>query len=726
MKESRPVDTGPIGRVDVSMKRGTSPFWSSATSLVLAGLTLAMRGSGAEAQQAELAWGRNSYGASGLIDMPVAHRNADGELASFASYFGGQARMGLTFQFSKRLSATFRYSIIEFGRLNPGNLTLYDRSFSLHYRMADEGDLRPAIAVGLNDILGTGVYSGEYLVATKTFSPRLRGTLGIGWGRLGGVGEFANPLGILSDRLNTRPPVSFGLGGMLEAGQWFRGDAAFFGGVEWMVNDRLRLVAEYSSDRYRQEDGAAFEYKLPVNLGLDWQYNDRTTLSARYLYGSEFGLQFSYAMNPKYSAHGSGRDSAPPPIRPADAAAAKTWGEVEPAQFSARLEQELGWEGLELDGMRAEGSVMRVQIRNSRFGSAAQATGRAARVLSRLAPAEVSRFEIVLAAQGMPITEVSLNRSDLEELEFDPVAPDLLRIGTMIENAPGHLDPVAGVYPRLAYGIEPYLTPSLFDPDDPLRIDLGAALYAKFEPTPGLLFSGRIHQKLFGNLDNASRMSNSVLTRVRSDANLYFRESETTLQELTAAWYFRPAENFYGRVTAGYLEMMFGGLSAEILWKPQNSALALGVEINHVKQRDFDQFFGFQDYAVTTGHVSAYYEWAGGYQTQLDVGRYLAGDVGATLTLSREFDNGWRIGAFATITNVSAKDFGEGSFDKGIILTIPLDWASGKPTQRKMTQVVRSVQRDGGARLYVPGRLYETVRGVQATELNASWGRFWK
>ena len=112
--------------------------------------------------------------------------------------------------------------------------------------------------------------------------------------------------------------------------------------------------------------------------------------------------------------------------------------------------------------------------------------------------------------------------------------------------------------------------------------------------------------------------------------------------------------------------------------------------------------------------------------TQLDVGRYLAGDFGATFALSREFDNGWRIGAFATLTDVSSEDFGEGSFDKGILLTIPIDWVTGQSSRTKLTQVLRPIWRDGGARLYVPGRLYETVRGLHATELDASWGRFWR
>ena len=48
------------------------------------------------------------------------------------------------------------------------------------------------------------------------------------------------------------------------------------------------------------------------------------------------------------------------------------------------------------------------------------------------------------------------------------------------------------------------------------------------------------------------------------------------------------------------------------------------------------------------------------------IGQYLAEDKGATLELRRTFDNGWKVGVWATKTDVSAKDFGEGSFDKGL------------------------------------------------------------
>jgi hypothetical protein len=193
--------------------------------------------------------GYNSYGYPGMIDMPVAASRPDGELAFSVSSFAGQTRNTLTFQITPRLSGSFRYSKLE-NLLPGGTKALYDRSFSVHFRFADETAWRPALAVGLNDFLGTGVYSSEYVVATKTIGERLRVTGGLGWGRLGGSGGFTNPLSFISDRFETRPERDVGRGGDVESQVFFRGDAAVFGGIEWQATEKLRLTAEYSSDSH--------------------------------------------------------------------------------------------------------------------------------------------------------------------------------------------------------------------------------------------------------------------------------------------------------------------------------------------------------------------------------------------------------------------------------------------------------------------------------------------
>jgi hypothetical protein len=163
-----------------------------------------------------------------------------------------------------------------------------------------------------------------------------------------------------------------------------------------------------------------------------------------------------------------------------------------------------------------------------------------------------------------------------------------------------------------------------------------------------------------------------------------------------------------------------------MLWKPIDSRLALGAEINYVRQRAFNQLLDFRDYDVVTGHVSAYYAFRNGFHAQVDVGRYLAGDWGATFAVDREFRNGWRVGAYATFTDVSFEDFGEGSFDKGLRFTIPLEPFLGRPTRRRFDMVMQPLTRDGGARLHVDGRLYEQVRSFHRQGLQSNWGRVWR
>ena len=260
-----------------------------------------------------------------------------------------------------------------------------------------------------------------------------------------------------------------------------------------------------------------------------------------------------------------------------------------------------------------------------------------------------------------------------------------------------------GTVPRFTWSLSPYSTTSTFDPDNPLRIDLGVQLGATWEPVPGVRASGTLRQKLIGNRDEADRPSNSVLPRVRTDSYLFARQEGVFVNDLTLAWIFRPAPDVYGRVTGGLLESQYGGVSAELLWQRPDSPLGIGVEYNRVRQRDFDMRFGFRDLDASTGHVSAYYEWPRGYRSELHVGQYLAGDRGATLDLSRRFENGWVAGAFATKTDVSADEFGEGSFDKGIYLRVPINYVIGRPSRDARRIVLRPVLRDGGGAAQRPG-----------------------
>lgn len=676
----------------------------------------------------------NFYGSAGLIDMPSGESLPDGRFTFTYGEFGPNSRSTLTFQITPRLSGSFRYSGVadwnDVATDSPFS-TYYDRSFDLRYRLTDEGRYIPAITIGLQDLIGTGLYGGEYIAATKHIYPNLAVTAGLGWGRLGTYNSIFST--------GSRPEVDTGLGGRANFDQWFRGPAAPFAGVEWQVNDKFGIKAEYSSDNYDVESGyrETFERASPFNFGLEYQLSNSIRLGAYSMYGSEVGFTFQFTMNPKERTPPGIGGPAPIPVavRPSRQSQPQAWSEdwASVPGTDIRLREALG-KALQAEGMRLKAFALspqrvQVQIENLRYDAAAQAIGRTARLLTALMPASVEMFEIVPLVAGMPASKVTLRRSDIEALEFAPDGAAQLLARTQIGEA-GALPPdalgQAPDTPRLTWAIEPFARTSLFDPSQPFALDLRLRAQASYEVAKGLFLSGSVTKKIAGNLDSVGRTSESALPHVRTDTYLYNRLGDPEIETLTAAYYTKLGEDIYGRVTVGYMERMFGGVSTEVLWSPVSSKLALGAELNYVQQRSFETDLSFQDYDVVTGHVSAYYDFDNGFLGQLDVGRYLAGDTGATLTLQRYFANGWRIGAFATLTNVSAEEFGEGSFDKGILIVIPFNWLTNTPSRDAFATTLRPITRDGGARLNVSGRLYEAVRDYHAIGIESQWSRVWR
>jgi hypothetical protein len=666
------------------------------------------------------------------MDLPSGEAMPDGQLAVAISSFGGQTRTTLSFQFTPRIAGSFRYAAISDWN-SDGFDTYYDRSFDLRIVALEESRFLPSVTVGLQDFAGTGIYAGEYIAATKTLVPGLKGTVGLGWGRFGSAHSFG---ALISDDRPSFDPDD--TGGELSTDQWFRGPQSVFGGIEWQPTDRLGLKLEYSTDAYEAEtvDRDVFDRKSDWNFGLEYQASDDWRLGAYYMYGAELGVMAQFQLNPQRPARPL-RVAAPDPValRPDRAANPTLWASdwivIPGAQETLRdaLEAPLAAEGIELQALAATGTSIDLRYRNARYLSSANAVGRVARVLARVLPPSIETFHLSPEVAGMPASRVTLRRSALEDLEFTPQAgARLLAQSDISEATPLPETAVTSeiVAPRLTWGIGPYLEQSFFDPDEPWRFELGIEGSATYQFTPNLRLSGAITKEVIGTIADSERVSNSTLPRVRSDQILYAQEGDPAIENLFLAYNFRPGADLYGRVSAGYLESMFGGVSGELLWKPVDSPLALGVELNYALQRDFDQRFGFQDYDVITGHASVYYEFGEGYLGQVDVGQYLAGDQGATFTLSREFENGWTLGGFFTLTDVSAEEFGEGSFDKGILLSIPVGWILGQPNRTELSTVIRPLQRDGGQRLSVQGRLYDPIRREHARALTQQWERVWQ
>jgi hypothetical protein len=679
---------------------------------------------------AEMTPSLNVNGTTGLIDLPSGEAQDDAAFTFSTALLGPTTRATISFQFSERLSGSFRFQTWrDWDNVIPGDAKLTDRSFDLRYQVLKESRYLPSLTIGLIDFTGEGRFSSEYIAATKGFGDRVKVTAGLGWGRLGTDGSIGEPFG-------DRPALAESDFGKPNVDQWFRGDAAPFAGVEVKLTDRWTFKGEYSSDAYLVEDGerGQIERDSPFNFGFEYQKGANTRYGVYSLYGTEVGLVFHLILDPKNRATGGVMGAAPVAVkaRPARASDPDAYDGGWVTQADAgpllrkNLAKRLAVDGIVIEDLAYTATTVQIRIRNNRIDAGAQAIGRTARALSHVMPASVETFEIVPVVKGIGASKVTIRRSDLEQLEFAADNATLLRQRTTISDAgplPANAIGGDGLYPRFQWGLKP-----AFRMTEPLKGDLGLRLSASYDIRPGLVLGGSIYGRVIGNVDRSGDPSESVLQPVRTDSGRYAKYGDPALESLTLAWYARPAADVYSRVTVGYLERMHGGISGEVLWKPVDSQLALGLELNYTKQRDTDGGLGFDeyDYDVVTGYISAYYDFGNGYVGQLDVGKYLAGDTGATVSIDRVFVNGWRVGAFATVTDVSASDFGPGGFDKGIRFSVPLNWAMGNQSKSSFGATLRPGTGDGGARVDVDGRLYESIRDYHSDALDPEWGRVWR
>ena len=351
-----------------------------------------------------------------------------------------------------------------------------------------------------------------------------------------------------------------------------------------------------------------------------------------------------------------------------------------------------------------------------RFRQVARDIGRAARVAINYLPAPIEEITIISLNGGMEMNRVAFRRTDIEDAARFEGSPDEVFIGAEIE--PGQPEwPESGYrvpdrYPNYSWTLAPETRQHLGGPDQFLIYQLWLELQVGVEVSRGWIIQLK---------------SDSEIPHVRSDIKEYLQQGADNLVRLQSDFFVKPYEDVYARISAGILEEMFGGLSVEFLYRPFDSRIALGLEVNQVRQRTFDQRLSFQDYEVTTGHLSLYYDTA--YKNVLVAlhgGRYLAGDRGATLEISRLFDSGVRVRAWAILTNVPFQTFGEGSFDKRFFLVLPLDLFFTTSTLLSGTFSFRPLFRDGGQRLNLANRLYHLTSEGSLGEVTRDWPQLFR
>ena len=156
--------------------------------------------------------------------------------------------------------------------------------------------------------------------------------------------------------------------------------------------------------------------------------------------------------------------------------------------------------------------------------------------------------------------------------------------------------------------------------------------------------------------------------------------------------------------SGGVLEDMFSGYGFEYLYYKSNTNYSVGFEIFDVRKRDYNWGFKNLDYQNISGHINFNYRNYGliPFDMKISYGEYLAGDIGSTIEFSRTFNNGVKFGVFASNTNVTAEQFGEGAFDKGLFFNIPIYGNLINYTWRPLTK-------DPGAKLVRKNTLHSLL-----------------
>lgn len=662
----------------------------------------------------------SDWGPIGLLQTPTARMSKAGEARFHFSNVYPYDRYNTFFQPFDFFELGFRYTNIVnqlYGSAAlSGNQTLKDKSIDIKVRLSEETAWVPQIAVGLIDSTGTGLFSSEYLVANKR-TGNFDWSMGLGWGYLGSSGNVSNPTAhIFGSSFNTRSN-DVGSGGQLATGAYFRGNTAVFGGVQYHTPFKQWLLKlEYDGNNYQQEP---FSYqptqRTPINAGVVYRYNSGIDFSLGYERGNTWMLGFTLhtPMNRLYAP----KVSDPPPLQ-----VYKTRPVTEPLWEAIAADMNAFSGGWGIRQISIEQKTLHVVIESPYGAHFNDRLERIIAVLHRNSPATIEEFSLVFVERGIPMTQRIIAREPWvkKSSEFQAMDDSFQTAPVIYEREPHSLpriDPLWESNPaRFGYSIAPSWQQNLGGPDAFVLFRAGVSTPFKYQVSESTFVSGSFSIGLFDNYGKFKYTGPSQLPRVRTFLREYQVTSQVYMPNLQITHLGKLTSDQYYSVYGGYLETMFAGVGGEWLYRPWHSPFAVGVDINQVQQRSFEQDFSFDNvstqtgYRVATGHATAY--WDTGWESthvKLSAGRYLAGDIGATLNVARAFENGVVLGLWGTKTNTSSASFGEGSFDKGIYLNIPFDVMTTTRSSQSANLVYHPLTRDGGSQLNRNLSLYDAT-----------------
>jgi hypothetical protein len=674
----------------------------------------------------------SNYGYTGLLEMPSARFMDGGSLK-----FGISASWPNEYTFIVGspfdwFEAGYRYTEQKTAKYGPfgysGNQTLKDKGFDIKFRVLEESFYLPNVALGIRDMGGTGQFAGEYIVGSKRFG-FLDLSLGIGWGLLGADSNIKNPLTSLDERFNLRSEEGGQQGGAFNFGDWFSGErSALFGGLEYSFPKRgINLKLEYdTSNPDMGLSGPPVEVKSRFNLGISRPLGDFIDLGLSFERGSQ--VRFTFVIKGNYAKKGLvPKLETPKNVIPLSSEQKEQVASNKEILYRS-LTRGLKEESIYIQGATYSKNKLDVAISQSKYRSSPRAAGRTARIASALAPDDVENINIYLMNGPIETGSIHLDRKEFDQANIGNSSPSELLYKSSINTSFGNpqykqteFKPTVN-FPEFFWRMTPALKHQIGGPEAFYLGQLWLKINTSIIFRRGLSLNTVLGLDLYNNFDEFVNPSQSQIPHVRSDIQDYLSEGKNNIARMRLTYLWSPYKDLFAKLDVGLLEEMFGGYGGEIYYRPFESSFSAGLTMHKVKQRGYKQRFKFRDYETVTGHLGLYYDFPQGIQAQLLLGKYLAGDKGATLDLARRFNSGFTLGIFATKTNLSSVEFGEGSFDKGFYFAIPTDLFYPSYEPGFISFGLHPLTKDGGALLNHQNPLYSFFGDSTKSSLVRDWG----
>ena len=671
----------------------------------------------------------SNSGITGILEMPNARFMTEGSMKiGFSSSWPNEYTYISATPFAW-LEASYKYTEQKNLKYGPssysGNQTLKDKGFDLKVRLLDESYYIPEVAIGWNDLAGTGRFSGEYISATKKIK-NVDLTVGYGWGALGQNQNVRNPFLSINEEFRYRNKDS-SEGGTFNSDTWFSGEEiSIFTGIEYYMQ-KYGLIFKLEYDTSNPDLGYSGP-KIPVqsrfNFGISRPVNNNLDLGLSFERGNQFRLSFSIKSD--YGKTPLVQKNDPPKniIKLNDSQRLVVTENTN--IFYRSLNRSLREESILIQSATLSSDTVEVVIAQNRFRSLPRAIGRVIRIVSALSPDSIKTIRVIPMNGDIELYAIEVSKENFDKLDNDRISsPELFNNSKVFSVDPytysrSDFKPTVR-FPEFFLSMSPSLRHQIGGPESFYLGQLWWKINAKVKFKRGLTLHTVLGLNIYNNFNEFNNPSYSTIPHVRSDIQDYLSEGENNIARFKIDYIWSPRKDLFVRLDLGYLEEMFGGVGGEVYYRPFKSNFSSSLQLHKVKQRGYRQRFDFRDYEVETGHLGFYYDFPKGITAQLLVGKYLAGDKGATLDLSRRFKNGFTLGVFSTKTDLSSVEFGEGSFDKGFYFSIPTDSFFTNFRQGDISFGLQPLTKDGGATLNHMNSLYSLYGNTQRGSVLRDW-----